>query len=149
MIKVKLLFLKKVRKINYGKGGNIMKYISQEHKKFCNECLQHSKRQDCYHQALFYTLGVCSDTRRHINDIFDFKSDGIKLDALEKDWQTSGSEKVCLMAFNMWNGFDKEKETTPSNLFNYEYSPYFFEATKLRFEHTSLNKPNQEKGNVR
>lgn len=122
-----------------------MRFISQEHKDFCNECLRQSKRQDCYHQALFYTLGVCFDTRNHIKDIFNFENDCIQLDALEKGWQTSGSEKVCLMAFNMWNGFEKSGETTPNNLFNSEYSTAFFEATKLRFEHASLMKSNQNK----
>lgn len=123
-----------------------MKFISQEHKSFCNECLMQSRSQDCYHQALFYTLGVCPDTRLHIHDIFDFKNDHIKLDAIEQEWQTSGSQKVCLMAFNMWNGFNKENETTPNDLFNCEYSSYFFEATKLRFEHASLMKANMDKG---
>lgn len=123
-----------------------MKFISNEHKQFCHECLSESKTQDCYHQALFYTLGVCPDIRLHIHDIFDFKDDHIKLSCLEKGWQTSGSQKACLMAFNMWNGFNKESETTPDNLFNCEYSPYFFEAINLRFEHTSLMKSSIDKG---
>ena len=121
-----------------------MKFISLEHKRFCNECLSHSKGKDCYHQALFYTLGVCPDTRTHIHDIFDFKNDCIKLDTLNEGWQTSGSEKVCILAFNLWNGYEQGRDSTPENLFNCEFAPYFFEASQLRFEHTSLLKVNQE-----
>lgn len=123
-----------------------MKFISPEHRHFCEECLAHSKSKDCYHQALFYTLGICPDTRTHVHDIFDFNKDRIKLDVFEREWQTSGSHKVCLMAFNLWNGYDNGRETTPENLFNSDYAPYFYGATLIRFEHDSLIKSNPDKG---
>ena len=51
-------------------------------------------------------------------------------------WQTSGTVKVCHLAFNLWNGFTEEgKENlfTPDELFCCGYAPYFMEGIKLRY----------------
>ena len=51
-------------------------------------------------------------------------------------WQTSGTVKVCHLAFNLWNGYT-EKENgryfTPDELFCCEYAPYFVEGIKVRY----------------
>lgn len=98
--------------------------------------LQESKSQDSYHQALFYTLGINKDCRNHFHDLYDQKEECIKLDALDKSWQSSGSERVTKMAFNLFNGFVEEgheADSTSYELFNSPETPYFFEAIKLRF----------------
>lgn len=110
-----------------------MLFKDKEHSKFYKECMKKSQYDDSYHQALFYILGVDCDTREHINDLFDFNEDIIKRSGLNKPWQTSGSYKVCLFGFNMWNGFSKGKETTPYELFNCEYAKYFQEAIKIKY----------------
>ena len=51
-------------------------------------------------------------------------------------WQTSGTVKVCNLAFNLWNGFaeeGRERFCTPEELFCCGYAPYFMEGTKLRY----------------
>ncbi|WP_396135573.1 DUF6075 family protein, partial [Faecalibacillus intestinalis] len=46
---------------------------------------------DVYHQSLFYTLTIDKDCREHINDLYDFNRNSIKLSGLDKSWHTSGS----------------------------------------------------------
>lgn len=113
-----------------------IKFNSVEHRNFFMERMQESKSNDTYHQAIFYTLGINKDCRSNFNTIFDKETDRIKPDALYEAWQTSGSECVTRLAFNLWNGFVEEgheKDSTPYDLFACEHAPYFFEAIKLRF----------------
>lgn len=55
-----------------------------------------------YHQALVYCLGLSEDTRRNINQIYDFATGYIKPGCLRKGWQTSGSQKIVRIAFNLY-----------------------------------------------
>ena len=65
---------------------------------------------DVYHKSLCYCLGISDDTRRNINRIYDFKTGCVKPECLHDGWQTSGSEKVVRMAFNLYcNGSQFEK----------------------------------------
>ncbi len=112
-----------------------IKFNSVEHRDFFMKQMQESK-YDTYHQALFYTLGINKDFRDNFDTIFDKETDRIKPNALYEPWQTSGSECVTKLAFNLWNGFVEEgheKDSTPYELFACEHAPYFFEAIKLRF----------------
>lgn len=112
----------------------IMQFVDSEHKRFYIECMRHAKREDSYHKAVFYTLGISPDTRCHIHDVFDFDNDRIKLEGLNEGWQTSGSLKTTLFAFNMWNGYaDESLPSTPYDLFCCDSAPYFFEAVKLKY----------------
>ena len=84
--------------------------------------------------SVLYAITINPDTRANIQTIFDFKNDRIKPKGLEGSWQTSGSIKATLFAFNMWNGYTDEKlPSTPYDLFCCESAPYFFEAIKLKY----------------
>lgn len=51
-------------------------------------------------------------------------------------WQTSGTVRVCQLAFNLWNGYSGERqgdEFTPNDLFCCEFAPYFMEGIKIRY----------------
>ena len=101
-----------------------------------------------YHIALVYCLGISSDTRTHIKEIYDFKTGFVKPECLHEGWITSGSSKVVRMAFNLYcNGtpsVDEEEmdaETQLKECRNYAvdelfccgYAKYFWEAVKLRY----------------
>lgn len=113
------------------------------HEKFYNENIAKTKaHDDPYRQALFYTLGLLDETRRHIKSLYDFKERGIDFDGLFGGWQTSTSKKVTRMAFNLYNGFaghtgeeeiDKAENYSPYELFDNSLMVYFFEAVKLRY----------------
>ncbi len=45
------------------KTQNII-FINEEHKKFYSMMLEKSKNMDCYHEVLFYTLGINPDARK-------------------------------------------------------------------------------------
>lgn len=113
-----------------------IRFHSEEHRNFYLNWMKSSPRQDSYHRALFYTLGINQDCRNNILSLYDPKEDRIKPDGLYQPWQTSGSECATKLAFNLWNGFmceGHEQESTPYDLFACEHTPYFFEAIKLRY----------------
>ncbi len=80
----------------------LIAFISEAHEKFYYEKLKEVRYQDVYHKALIYCLGISNDTRRNINNIYDFKSGCVKTECLHEGWQTSGSVKVVRMAFNLY-----------------------------------------------
>ena len=110
-------------------------FKSKEHENFFFENLDNCKVNDEYHRAFFYVIGISDGARQNINSLFDFKEDCIKFEGLHEGWQTSGSIKTCLLAFNLWGGYTDEDEAsyiTPDNLFACGYAKYFVEGIKLR-----------------
>ena len=113
-----------------------MTFKNPQHKRFFFEMLETTKKNDSYGRAFFYIAGLSEDTRKHIGDIFDFEENCIEPDGLSKGWQTSGSRKITLMAFNLWNGYvepDCEEECTPNELFSTPDAMCFMEEIKQRF----------------
>ena len=122
-------------------------FKNQYHREFFMEYLQKCRHQDVYHKALIYCLGIDRDTREHADQIYDFASGYIKPECLREGWQTSGSEKIVRMAFNLYcNGTPsvpscKTKKAqieecqlyTVENLFCSGYARYFWEAVKIRY----------------
>ena len=111
-----------------------IRFRSAAHRDFFLEMMNKSKVNDCYHRAFFYVMGIAAETRANINQMFDFKTDCIEPEGMHGGWQTSGTVKVCHLAFNLWNGYT-EKENgryfTPDELFCCEYAPYFVEGIKV------------------
>ena len=60
-----------------------------------------SKIKEWAYTCLLYT----SDTRNHVERMFDFKERLIKPGALHEGWQTGGSARLTRLAFNLWNGY--------------------------------------------
>ena len=121
-------------------------FKNKEHEEFYMNCLQRCKRQDVYHKALIYCLGISVDTRQNVERIYDFSKDSVKTECLGEGWITSGSARVVRMAFNLFcNGtpsaYDLEgeekvrecKRYTVEDLFCCEYAVYFLEAIKVRY----------------
>ena len=94
-------------------------FKSKEHRDFFLEMMSKCKVNDCYHRAFFYVMGIAGETRANINQMFDFKQDCIEPEGMYGGWQTSGTVKVCHLAFNLWN--------------NCEFAPYFMEGIKVRY----------------
>lgn len=119
-----------------GQSGLGIRFFSAEHQEFYDEMIAKGKRDDCYHRAFFYVAGLSEETRRHIDDLFDFEEDGINPKGMQRGWQTGGTIRICRMAFNLWGGYVEEgaeAETTPESLFACQFAPYFVEGLKLRF----------------
>jgi len=128
-----------------------MIFKDKAHEDFYMSAGKMFKNFDCWHQAFFYVAGLNGDTRKHIRDIFNFDESCINPDGLNKPWQTGGSEKVSLMAFNLWNGYaepDREIESTPYELFCTMDSAYFMEGIKLRYPEYSLEKAQAENSHM-
>lgn len=123
-------------------------YQDETHYSFTMEKLRQLQEAGCkpdvYAQSLFYTLGVCAETRAHFGDLFDMTEHGIKLGGLGHGWQTGTSRKVTRLAFNLWNGctYDSEEDAEADRqspcyavdeIFCCGYQPYFMQAVRLRF----------------
>jgi hypothetical protein len=111
-------------------------FNSEDHKAFYNDMMKRVGKDTVYHRAFFYCMGVCDETRRNIENLYDFKSNGIRPDNIHQPFQTGSSYQVTRMAYNLWNGYVEEGaeiETTPSELFRSSYGNEFFQAVKLRY----------------
>ena len=97
-----------------------IQFRNAAHRDFVLENLDKCKVNDCYHRAFFYVMGISEETRMNIGKMFDFKRDCIIPEGMHGGWQTSGTVKVCHLAFNLWNGFTEEGREnlyTPEELF--------------------------------
>lgn len=115
---------------------NPIRFKDEDHERFYYQMLAERQCSDSYHRALFYTLGISRESRSHVRDLFDFSNGGIKSKGLSASWQTGSSIRVCRLAFNLWNGWTEvgnERNSTPNELFDCSYAPYFFEAIRLRY----------------
>lgn len=113
-----------------------MKFHGMNHRDFYWRNMEKCKRNDAYHRAFIYLMGLAPDTRAHINSLFDFDEDVIKTEGLRGAWQTSGTLRLCRLAFNLWNGFtepDQGAAYSPEDLFCCEFAPYFVYALYIRY----------------
>ena len=86
--------------------------------------------------SFFYCVGISEDTRNHVDRMFDFKERLIKPGALHEGWQTGGSARLTRLAFNLWNGYVEKGEeslSTPYEMFDCGYAPYFYEAIRIKY----------------
>jgi len=120
-------------------------FADNNHLEFFTEQANRLK-PDCYLKALIYTLGVCPDTRRHFDSLYDAKDRTIVPGAIHCAWQTSGSLKVTRLAFQLFADstpsaflspgkpdFDECARHSVSDIFCCGYAPYFVESIKLRY----------------
>lgn len=131
-----------------------IRFRSMEHQDFFLENMMKCRVNDCYHRAFFYVMGIAGETRNNINQMFDFKNDCIVPEGMHGGWQTSGTVKVCHLAFNLWNNYveeGREKSFTPEDLFCCEFAPYFMEGIKVRYPEycRDLPAPKQNKDYAR
>lgn len=126
---------------------NSIRFRSKAHEQFYVKYLLQCRYQDVYHRALVYCLGIDRDTRDHVEQIYDFKTGLVKTECLREGWQTSGSQKIVRMAFNLYcNGtpstyeYENMEEQleecgryTVEDLFCCGYAPFFWQAVKIRY----------------
>lgn len=125
-------------------------FKDQEHKEFYYNQLTSLKKNDVYHKALVYTVGICPDTRRHWSEFYDEADRCISPEVINKGWQTSGSLNVTRLALQLFTDgtptaytYDEQdnevsdiKECSRysvSDIFCCEYAPFFVESIKLRY----------------
>lgn len=115
---------------------NEIRFASKEHEDFFFSMLKRTGKMDSYHNAFFYCIGISDTTRQNVERIFDFDNHRIKPEGVHEGWQTGGSVRLTRLAFNLWNGYaekGKERMSTPYELFDCGYAPYFFEAIRLKY----------------
>ena len=113
-----------------------IRFASKEHENFFYQMLMKSRVRDSYHRAFFYCMGISDMTRQNIGRVFDFETDCIIPEGLHEGWQTGGSARLTRLAFNLWNGYTEKGDecmSTPYEIFDCGYAPYFFEAIRQRY----------------
>jgi hypothetical protein len=121
------------------------RFADCEHLQFYNN-LSKRLKPDCYLKALIYTLGICPDTRRRFDSLYDAMDKSIVPEAIRCAWQTSGSLKVTRLAFQLFTDGTPSAFLSPdepdvieckrysvSDIFCCAYAPYFVEAIMLRY----------------
>ena len=118
-------------------------FKDEEHKNFYNEkIIEYTKlgrTPDSYSKPLIYLLSLCDDTRRNFDNLYDMQRGSIKPEGLRGGWMTGTTKKICLLAFNLFNGRTQDGRTkvtdelTPYNLFATDCAQYFVQAVMLRY----------------
>ena len=85
-----------------------IKFRDTAHRDFFLENMMKCRVNDCYHRAFFYVMGIASETRANINQMFNFKEDCIEPEGMHGGWQTSGTVKVFHLAFNFGTGMQRK-----------------------------------------
>jgi hypothetical protein len=122
-----------------------IKFADDKHKSFYMNQYQ-KLRPDIYLKSLIYTLGICYDTRRNFDVIYDTNLKEINPDAIYASWQTGSSLKVTRLAFQLftdntpsafnnghYDNFNECKQYCVSDIFCCSFAPYFVEAVRLRY----------------
>ena len=125
-------------------------FESEAHRDFYDSQMA-TVKNDCYHRALIYAIGIYSDTRRNFSETYDKKERAIVRGCLNAAWQTGGSLKATRLAFNLFTDrpitaidyvgnigkivedFDECARYSVSDIFCCGYAPYFMEAIRLRY----------------
>lgn len=121
-----------------GKGEKYVRnqiFIKGTRKVFLSDVSKMRKARQLL-QFIFYCVGISEDTRNHVDRMFDFKERLIKPEALHEGWQTGGSARLTRLAFNLWNGYVEKGEeslSTPYEMFDCGYAPYFYEAIRIKY----------------
>lgn len=130
-----------------------MNFISSNHEKFYNENMAKisENNKDCYHKALFYTLGMTDNCRKNINMLYDYATGCVKqIKGTEYAWITGTDIRIIRLAYNLYNGgcptaieIDNQEEREDEiknylipNIFGYmtpELIDGALEAIKIRF----------------
>lgn len=126
-----------------------IQFKNRDHERFYQQCLVRCGCGDPYHKAFFYTMGISDETRKHVEDVFDFQEDVIRLEGLNKGWQTSGSSCLTRLAFNLWNGWNEDGCATPHDLFTTSDAGYMLEAIRIRYPEYCRESQVPSKGEAR
>jgi hypothetical protein len=113
-------------------------FADEEHKQFYYNAMS-KVRQDCYHKALFYLLGINSDTRAYSDKIYNFENRCINSKSINQAWVTSCDVRTLRLAFNLFTaGIPEERNKemyAVSEIFagSTEYHEFYIQAIKLRY----------------
>lgn len=119
--------------------GRELIFKNEEHKKYYEEFLVKAKVRSggTERKALFYLFSILSETRNHINSLYDFKNNQINIEGLNAPWQTGGTTKITKLAFNLYNNWRGQggDDYSPLELFSVsdDNREYLFEAIRIRF----------------
>lgn len=78
-----------------------IRFRSAAHHDFFLENMMKFRVNDCYHQAFFYVMGIASETRANIKQMFDFKNDCIVPEGTQRKARNTISHQRNCFAANL------------------------------------------------
>ena len=85
-----------------------IKFRDTAHRDFFLENMMKCRVNDCYHRAFFYVMGIASETRANINQMFNFKEDCIEPKGMHGGWQTSGQSRSAILLLTFGTGMQRK-----------------------------------------
>ena len=85
-----------------------IKFRDTAHRDFFLENMMKRRVNDCYHRAFFYVMGIASETRANINQMFNFKEDCIEPEGMHGGWQTSGTVRSAILLLTFGTGMQRK-----------------------------------------
>ncbi|MCH4891202.1 hypothetical protein EZV73_26725 [Acidaminobacter sp. JC074] len=91
------------------------------------------RKSDVERKALFHIIAGNAELYKHVDDIYNFDDHTIKLNVFKKAWMTSGSRGLLKLAFNLYNG--SQKNSTYESFVYLDKASTFLalEAITIRF----------------
>lgn len=111
-------------------------FAGEAHKRFYEMQLANCKKQDRWHKALIYALGLTEDIRNHFDEVYDFEDDSINRDSLESGWVTGMDARAMRLAFMLFTDYvpkDEAEKYFLCNLLDYDLTVFLWLAIRLRF----------------
>ena len=78
-----------------------IKFRDTAHRDFFLENMMKCRVNDCYHRAFFYVMGIASETRANINQMFNFKEDCIEPEGMQRKGRNGISRQRSCSAVSL------------------------------------------------
>ena len=91
-----------------------IRFSIKEHMDFYCQMLVKTRNDIPYHRELFFTKGICEETRRNNLPLFFCKNGGINQDGLLASWQAGSTRRLCRLAFTSGSAGQKKERKTAS-----------------------------------
>ena len=113
-----------------------IRFESKEHENFFYSMLKRTGTRTAIIRRFSTAWGFPTLPEETWSGFLTFKKGHIRPEGLHEGWQTGGSIRLTRLAFNLWNGYAEkgdERMSTPYEIFDCGYAPYFFEAIRLKY----------------
>lgn len=95
-------------------GIDELRFVNELHRERFYKLVEKStiSLQDKERVPLFFLLSIFGETYSNVDDLYDFNKNLIKIKGLNESWQTGGTRKMSILAFNLYNGYIHEEQPT-------------------------------------
>ena len=85
-----------------------IKFRDTAHRDFFLENMMKCRVNDCYHRAFFYVMGIASETRANINQMFNFKEDCIEPEGMHGGCRQAEQSRSAILLLTFGTGMQRK-----------------------------------------